>query len=421
MAKLAYACLWIFAFTIPWESTVMIPGLSTGPTGSGTISKLVGLVTAVVGVLAVFARRRARPPALFHVFAACFVIWVGLTSIWTMDPDTSGKTFRLVVQVAAIPWLIWELAGTPKLRTGLLQAYVLGAYVAVLSILSNWHNGLSTRGTGGELTTNSTGRYSVEGFNPNDLGLILVLALPLAWYLSLTHRNTILRWINRLYIPLGTVAILLTGSRSSMIGAIMALTIVPLTLGRLSFGMKVGVVTLVSATLLVGAIVLPEKTLERLSTTREEIESGTLNDRRVIWQAGLQLFQLHPIRGVGAGAFPQAVEPFLGYRKTAHNTYLSVLVEQGAVGFTLLMLMLLSIFLHVRFSPPQERRFVLVILFTLIVGLIPRGWEFQKAFWLILGFLLVPSASAVMAHPGRPEYGGYARPPVRRRQPIAAQ
>jgi O-antigen ligase len=386
MSNVAYVCLWFLTFAIPWEASLLVPGI-------GTIGRLVGLVTAPIGVLAILARGRARPLAALHILAGCFVIWVGLTSAWSMDMERTRLSFQSVVQVAALPWLIWELAATPQRRKGLLQAYVFGAYVSVINILLNYHSGFASSGQG-ELTTRDTGRYSAEGFNPNDLGFLLVLAIPLAWHLSLTHRNVILRWVNRLYIPFGMVAILLTGSRSSLIGAVLALCIVPLTLGRLSLGMKFGVITIAIATLLGGALFVPEKTLARLSTTKEEIESGTLNERRVIWKAGFEAYLRHPVLGVGAGAFPTAVKPFLGVKKTAHNTYLSVLVEEGTVGILLFSLMLLSIFFHVRASPPEERRLAFLMLFTIVIGLLPRAWEFDKPLWLMFGLLLAPSSAA---------------------------
>jgi O-antigen ligase len=399
MFKLAYVCLWLFTFTIPWEASVLIPGLGSGPTGSGTIGKLVGLVTATIGVLAVLARGRARPLALFHILAGCFAIWVGITSAWSIDLPATMKNLQVMVQVIAIPWLIWELAGTPGRRDGLLQAYVLGAYVSVFNILSNYSSGISSKGT--ELTTVDTGRFTAQGFNPNEIGFLLVLALPIAWQLSLKHQNTFIKWLNRAYIPLGTVAILLTGSRSSLIGAIMALCIVPLTLGKLTFGMKFGVLVIITTTLIGGAMVVPQKTLERLGTTTDEIASGTLNERRVIWQAGIELFLRHPIGGVGAGGFQPGVKQYLGYKKTAHNTYLSVLVEEGIIGFTLFSLILVSIYFHIRFAPPDERRFALVILATIVVGLLPRSWEFEKPLWLMFGLLLAPLPVPAVVHRAR--------------------
>jgi O-antigen ligase len=399
MFKLAYVFLWIFIFTIPWEASVLIPGLGTGPTGSGTIGKLVGLVAATSGVLAVLARGKARPLALFHILAGLFAIWVGVTSAWSIDTLATMKSLRVMVQVIAIPWLIWEVAGTPGRRDGLLQAYVLGGYVSVFNILSNYSSGIATKGS--QLTTVDTGRFTAQGFNPNEIGFLLVLALPIAWQLSLKHQSTLIKWLNRAYLPLGTVAILLTGSRSSLIGAVMALCIVPLTLGRLTFGMKFGVLVIITTTLIGGALVVPQKTMDRLGTTTDEITSGTLNERRVIWKAGLELFLRHPIGGVGAGGFQPGVKQYLGYKKTAHNTYISVLVEEGVVGFIIFSLILISIYFHIRSAPPDERRFALVILATIVVGLLPRSWEFEKPLWLMFGFLLAPLPVPAMVHRAR--------------------
>jgi O-antigen ligase len=85
--------------------------------------------------------------------------------------------------------------------------------------------------------------------------------------------------------------------------------------------------------------------------------------------------------------------PFLGYRKTPHNSYLSVLIEQGVVGLTFFLLMFISVFLHVRSAPPRERRFFLVLLLTLVVGLTPRTWGEEKQTWLILALLLAPATA----------------------------
>jgi O-antigen ligase len=394
MSKLAYALLWVFTFSVPWENILLIPGLGSGPKGVGTIGRLVGLATAPIGVLAILARGRARPLALFHILAACFVLWGGLTVTWSVDPERTVSSFATAVQAAALSWLVWELAGTPKLRRGLLQAYVLGAYVSTVFTIVNYELGIASTESVGD-------RFVAEGFNPNVLGFLLVLALPIAWHLGITQQSAILRWINRLYLPAGMVGVLLTGSRSALIGAAVALILVPLTLGRLSPGMKAGVLSVVVAMVVTTAVYVPETTWARLSTTKEEITSGTLNERTTIWKAGLQLFPRYPIGGVGTGAFATAVKPFLGSKMGAHNTYLSVLIEQGVIGFALFSLMFLAIFFHARAVPPEERRFVLVLLLTLCVGLVPRAAEFKKVTWLMLGLLLAPSTAAALAHHAR--------------------
>jgi O-antigen ligase len=387
MTSLAYAFLWLFTFSIPWESSLMIAGLGSGPTGEGTVGRLIGLITAPVGVVAVMSRGRVRPLTLFHILGACFVAWAGLTAFWSVDIDRTIPALVRAAQVFAIPWLIWELADEPSRRRGLLQAYVFGAYVSSISTFLNYKMGIASSRSAGD-------RFAAEGFNPNELGFLLVLALPIAWHLGITHRNAILRWVNRLFIPVGIVAILLTGSRSSLIGAALALVLVPMTMGRLSLGMKAGVLSVMVATVVAAMIYVPETTWTRLGTTTEELESGTLNERTTIWKAGLELFPRHPIGGVGVGAFNTAVEDFLGDNKGAHNTFLSVLIEEGVVGLVLFTMMLLSIYFHVRSAAPADRRFALVLLLSLFFGLLPRAYEFKKVTWLMFGLLLAPSVTA---------------------------
>jgi O-antigen ligase len=404
MSSLAYAFLWLLTFVIPWESSVLIPGV-------GTIGKLVGMLAAPIGLLAILLRGRAHPPAVFHILAACSVIWVGLTGIWTIDPERTGVALMGAAQAIIIPWLMWELAETPRRRAGLLQAYVFGAYVSAFYTILSYREGVSTGIVGS--------RYAAEGFNPNSLGFLLVLGLPMAWHLSLSQPNAILRWMNRLYLPVGVLATLLTGSRSSLILMGVALFLVPLTLGRLSHGMKVTVAATIFATVIAAAVYVPAATLARLGTTASELESGDLNERRVVWDAGLQLVPRHPFVGVGAGGFSSAVFPFLGKRKVAHNTYLSVLVEQGMVGLSLFGLMLVSLYFHARSAPPDERRFAFILLLILLIGLLPRTAEFEKSTWLIFGLLLVRTrTTTAFAAPVAPWMPPPTRPGPRRQAAI---
>jgi hypothetical protein len=61
-------------------------------------------------------------------------------------------------------------------------------------------------------------------------------------------------------------------------------------------------------------------------------------------------------------------------------------------------LILVSIYFHIRSAPPDERRFALVILATIVVGLLPRSWEFEKPLWLMFGLLLAPLPVPAVVH-----------------------
>ena len=63
---------------------------------------------------------------------------------------------------------------------------MLGGYVAALATLMLY------RQAGHDLK-----RFTAVQSDPNSLAMTLALALPMAWYLGMTYKNPILRWICR--------------------------------------------------------------------------------------------------------------------------------------------------------------------------------------------------------------------------------
>ena len=59
-------------------------------------------------------------------------------------------------------------------------------------------------------------RYATAGFDPNDLGLTVALAIPLALYLGL-RGSGIIRWASRAVVVLAIEAVLLSASRTALI------------------------------------------------------------------------------------------------------------------------------------------------------------------------------------------------------------
>jgi O-antigen ligase len=396
MTRTAYLFLLCFVFVTPWEQVVHIEGI-------GTISRAVGMITLAVAVIAVLRKGHLRPPTLFHLFAALFVIWGGVTMFWSLDQNATLLRLVRNLQLFALLWLVWELAPTPQQRVGLFQAYVFGAAVSALDILGNYIQGKHLLGRG------KYERFAATGFEPNDIAFLLVLSLPMAWHLSTSHRLAWIQWLNRIYLLVAMLAIALTGSRGALVLSIVALMIVPWTMGRLRLRLKFAMLLVLAASAVITWKYITPRALARLETTKSEITQGTLNEREVIWHAGLQLVPRYPLGGIGAGAFQNAVVPFLGYPKTAHNTYLAVLIEQGALGLTLFLLMFVAAFLHVRAAPPRDRRFLFILLLTLFIGLLPRTWEDEKQTWLVLSLLLIPAATAGTRESGIPPLTRFER------------
>jgi O-antigen ligase len=237
----------------------------------------------------------------------------------------------------------------------------------------------------------------------------------MAWYLSNTYSKPLLRWICRGYLPAAVLAIGLTGSRGGLLTSIVALTIVPLSMIRLSPGRLSITIAMLFLSGGLAVAYVPDKIVERLATTSTEVEDFSLGGRFKLWKAGIRALPEHPLLGFGTSGFIRAIYPQLGPAAlVAHNSFVSVLVEQGLIGLILFLLMFASAFVAVRRLPLLERRFGLVLIATLMVAMLPLTWEHRKPVWFILA-LLVGLAEVFRAAPaGR--LGGQIRsaPPMAR-------
>src|SRR5438094_7699365 len=130
MISFAYAALWIFVFSLPWENL-------TASGGVNIISRLMGAVAAGLAVLGVVISGRLRRWHLLHVAALLFVSWASGCLLLFQTDKLPGKLYTFV-QLALVLWIIWELAPAKGRQLGLLTAYVFGDFVVYLDTLQQY-------------------------------------------------------------------------------------------------------------------------------------------------------------------------------------------------------------------------------------------------------------------------------------------
>ncbi|MGQ9633002.1 MAG: O-antigen ligase family protein [Bryobacteraceae bacterium] len=375
-ARFAWPLLWVLVFTIPWEKSLMVPGI-------GTITRLVGLLAALSAAVVILLRRRLRQPNLALVLLALFTVWSGTTYLWSLDPAATAARTATLAQLLVMAGLIWEFGATARRQQWLIAAYVLGTAVSSLLTLSRFVRGLETYYR----------RYAATGFEPNDLGLTAALSIPLGLLLAWQDRGW-RRWMWRAITLLAITAVVVTASRTAFVVACMAFLFVLWTWRETDLPQKLSAVLLLGVLLTGPSYLTPPPARQRLAALPQEITRGTLHNRTQIWKAGWAVFRQRPLHGVGAGAYAQSVRPWLGvparpgHRYVAHNTYLSVLVECGLVGFTLFLAAAVVLAVFVWWMPPLERSLWSVMLAVCGTGIVTLSWEHRKPVWWIAAMIM---------------------------------
>lgn len=375
----AYWALVLFVFSIPWQGSIQVAGV-------GTISKFLGFIAVAAGMLAVLFQGLHHRFTDVHVVIIAAAGWTVLSTSWSLYSADSRVAAITSVQLVVMVLLVWEFADTPDTMLGVMRAFVIGSTVAAGGVIQQYL-----------VVGDEVARVSGSGVHPNDVAFVLCLAIPLGWYLGIRARYASERLFARAYIVLALYAIVLTASRSALIIVALALLIVPLSYPSLSWRWRVGLVlAIVTAVALVPSF-LPERQIDRLSTISTELEDGDLSSRLQIWRIASEIMAEHPVRGTGVGAGRRAIATLYGQAQGAHNTYLSVALDTGAIGLALFLLVLYATFRTSARVRGLERNLIWVLSLCLLVGLLPRHWEDEKALWLVVSIMIGVGMRAIPA------------------------
>ncbi len=241
---------------------------------------------------------------------------------------------------AAIPFFLFSNCVTSISRQHIIMYVCLAA---ALIMVYNGHlqsisfNGSYGTGIGDLKSVFSFTRQEIRityfGFfnDPNDLGMFLVMNLPLASYFY--FQGGFLKKTTMLGVIVAILyGIFLTGSRGTLLGVVGIVGIYYLIIKG---GAKLIVFSLIAAPL--AATILAS--LGGISGSGD-----SANGRLDAWYVGIQMLLSHPLFGIGMGNFIEV------HNLVAHNSYIHISAELGFVGYTLwggvlILSMLASFFL----------------------------------------------------------------------------
>ena len=205
-------------------------------------------------------------------------------------------------------------ADSPGKVRGIMRMFVICAAVLALHGIEQAQLGVGW--TGMELSQGTRIQYVGIFNDPNDLGLLFVMCLPMAFYLAVRGGwmgLAKLFWLLAAGILL--YGIYLTDSRGTLLATLVVMgAYVWWRRGLVTAGV-LGVAAL-------GALMALPSRMQELDAS-EASAAGRVDS----WYEGLQMFQQNPLFGVGADMYSEH------NALTAHNSFVLVLAETGIVGF----------------------------------------------------------------------------------------
>jgi O-antigen ligase len=260
-------------------------------------------------------------------------MWI--QSLWAIDTDEHIVVSMLYTKYLLLIFLIYSIVDDEKKLLYLSAAHVLGCFY--LGWLA-YETGGRVDGVGGP-GIDSSNQLSAHLGTGIIFGAMLLMS-------SLKY----LRFLAFIALPFILNGIILTGSRGGFL-ALLAGGIVFMWLLPKSKMSKLLIYSLLGSVLFVSLV--DERFINRLGTIlveEDEQRDISAESRLPIMMSQWEIFKLHPL-GVGAEgtkalSWQYLDEIYLGAngRRSSHNTYMSVLVDQGIPGFILYLLFLLTIY-----------------------------------------------------------------------------
>lgn len=246
-----------------------------------------------------------------------FILWMLVTTIWSYYPQLAWLQFEKVVKIQVMTFV------TLMIMKDRWRLEMLVLVIVVSLGLYGVKGGIFTVLTGGGYHVFGPAGTFIGG--NNEIGLALIMTLPLMRYLQMRARNPWLFWVWVGAMGTTVIAILGTQSRGALVG-IVAMTFFLILKSR----RRMLLLTMVTLMVPLTFTLMPQTWFDRMSTIETYEQDASAQGRLRAWSYAIDIANQHPFTGGG-------YEIFAG-RTDAHSIYFEVLGEHGYVGLALFLL-----------------------------------------------------------------------------------
>jgi len=298
--------------------------LSWGFASDFPFAMIVGITTLVAVMFS--SEPKKIPWTRETIILVLFIFWMGVTTLTSVHFSLASSQYIEVIKIQLMTFVTMMLM-TDRRRIELL-VWVIALSLGFYGV------------KGGIFTLTSGGGYHVMGPSNtfiggnNEIGLALIMTLPLMRYLQLQARQVWIKWGLTGAMALTLVAILGTQSRGALLG-LAAMMFMLLWKSR----RRVTMLVVLGAVLYGGVQFMPGSWHERMETIKSYQHDQSALGRINAWHFAFNLAKDRPLVGGGYQAFTR--DMFAIYAPDpedvhdAHSIYFEVLGEHGFVGLTL--------------------------------------------------------------------------------------
>lgn len=255
--------------------------------------------------------------------------------MWSYDKNMAIKeTFRFVTYIVLFFIIKYELNSRKQIKGLIITSFSSAIIVCILGIIQFFQG------------TAANNRITSTMDNSNNLAAFLILLIFPIIMITIYERKSKNLIAYALVTLLFFIALLMTGSRNSLIGLGVGLIILAIIYNKKLLVLFAGL----------GGISL---FIPQIWSRVKGIFDYTQNDSRVrLWKTAIKMIEDHPLLGVGNGNYVSVYQeyikkfPELEYVdhkiSASHNSYLKVQSELGIIGECTFIAVLLTAFFRIR-------------------------------------------------------------------------
>lgn len=357
--------LYFFLSPLEFILNTLIPG--------GSSVKYLGALIIVTILLESLRRKLKINVEIFNIVLIFWLIFITLSYFWATTKDGWFFYYPMYLNMCIFFIVLTTLEYKPYQIKLFLDSYLLGILVLNIYFLLNM-------GYVNDEGIRYTLIISGQIYDPNNLAAFQAFGVIYSFY----KLNTVSKWKYIYYCIffLLLIGLFLTGSRGGIVTALISMIIAVFAVFKDNKKNTIISVFLIACiTVFIAGNYLSEQLINRFINVGS-YKGGSM--RTFIWKRAFNHIIEKPLMGYGLGAISK-------YGIT-HNTYITLILEGGAIGFSIFMGYLISLTSKII---KRKDWFILAVLLCSLIPVFFLDALVKRFFWdgLILSGMLISSNS----------------------------